>query len=310
MKRKHVAIGIIIFILSLFVGFWGYADSYITALSVSGNLPHSLTTDVPLVSGNTFHTEFFSPYDSLGTVKLRMRGFNRINTNTLVFRLREKGQNDWHVINTYKTDRFPDGGTYPFGFPIIENSHGKIYEIELSTTDGTKENGIGIISGEGNLQSQYLYSRGALLKDKHLLVWFMGEKMKELLFSWPHVLYWSMILSPAIILAIDTKKMKRFLSQIPFMLLVYVILVYALDPMEIHSNIILFIGAGVGIVSLRKKQPHWPFIIGIIGIIGVIITEATGAMVEATRFSNVVFISLVTGMFLMLISQHKGKRQS
>jgi len=296
MKSKQLAVGIIIFILSLAVGLWGYADSYITSLSARDNLSRSSATDIPLVPGPTVRTTVIARNDFFGTVKFRIKGFNRINTNTIVFRMREKGQTNWLVTNTYKTDRFPDGDMYPFGFPVINQSKDKIYEIEVYSPDGSNVNGVAVVSGKGNIETEYRYPWAELRSNKKLLFWFAIEKMKELIFSWQHLLYWSMFVVPAVV----------YIFDLPFLFL-FTVAVYGLVPVEMYNNLILFIGVCIGGISIAKKQPEWPFIVSIFSLGLAAVTMAAGLTAFANRFSSVVFIGLLSGVcsFMVLSKEEK-----
>ena len=62
--------------------------------------------DRDLFAGNQISQEFQSPYDNLGIVSLRFKTFNRINNDTLTFRLKEKDNPNWLYSAYYKTDQF------------------------------------------------------------------------------------------------------------------------------------------------------------------------------------------------------------
>lgn len=52
----------------------------------------------------------------------------------LTFKLREKGTTNYYAINTYNPRELNGQSSYPFGFPVIVDSKGKVYEAELSLT--------------------------------------------------------------------------------------------------------------------------------------------------------------------------------
>jgi len=57
----------------------------------------------------------------------------------IVFRIKEKGSNDWFYENTYYFDEPAPAHLYPFGFPMIKDSKDKTYIIELFGVQKFKE---------------------------------------------------------------------------------------------------------------------------------------------------------------------------
>ena len=70
-------------------------------------------------------------------MKVKFNTFDQINLESLIFRIREKNSTDWYYQNKYKTDQINKEIFFPFGFPIIENSQGKVYEIEIESLHST-----------------------------------------------------------------------------------------------------------------------------------------------------------------------------
>lgn len=81
--------------------------------------------------------EIQSHFDNLGIISVRFETYNRINNDTLTFRLRKKGDSEWFYTAQYKTDQFQNRELFPFGFPPISNSKGVVYEFELQSNFGT-----------------------------------------------------------------------------------------------------------------------------------------------------------------------------
>ena len=130
-------------------------------------------------------------FNSLGSVQLTMTTYNRINYDTIRFRLKEAGATEWLVDNSYAVDRFSDGRLYAFGFPVIRDSMGKSYEFELTSSGGTKGNSVGVTGGYHRGGALYVYQKSDLLADKRTLLTFVKAKILSILSDvdfYPYVL--------------------------------------------------------------------------------------------------------------------------
>src|SRR5260221_8552219 len=143
---KKIVIPIVVFIflciIGSVVGVMGYRDANPTSLLIYYDNV-SISPGLILPSKN-LSGEFIATENNLAIVRLRLKTNNRLNTTHLVFRIREKGREDWLVTNTYALDKVPDGLLYPFGFPKIKDSKGRVFKFELSSPDGKSDNAISI----------------------------------------------------------------------------------------------------------------------------------------------------------------------
>jgi len=284
MKINRSIIGFIFTLIALVVGIFGYQDAFITSLSHVTSLPKTQQQNRILPS-SPYRGQFTAANDRLGIVRILVSTEGRINTNTLVFRLRELGSETWLVENTYVTDRFIDGEKYPFGFPIISNSKGKIYEYEFSTNDGSEENTILIVPGNYSLLTEYIYSKSLILTDKQTTFWFLKEKGKEMFSSIPHAGYWMMCLLPVFLL-----------TNIYIFASIFMIGLFAFLPMQIHSNMILWIGLSVLGVTLYKKNYQLPFVLSLITLVVCTAAYFFHAYGIASKLGTIIPILLVIGV--------------
>jgi hypothetical protein len=177
---------IIIFLLLLFSGFLAGLTTYrdLGFLTVEYPLRGNeidWVRDEPLVKGGwTVRGQFTARDNHLGMVALRVRTFNRINNDLIVFRLRESGQKNWPVFNTYFTDRFIDNWLFPFGFPPIADSINRKYEFEISSVNGVPDNGIGFSFWPPQAVSRYVYTWDRLKTNADELRGFIGKKILNL----------------------------------------------------------------------------------------------------------------------------------
>jgi peptidoglycan/LPS O-acetylase OafA/YrhL len=74
--------------------------------------------------------QIYSPEDNLGIIVMHLTAQNSMNK--LIFRIKEKGARDWYATTGYRLSTVGDSKNHPFGFPVIPDSKGKTYEIQLS----------------------------------------------------------------------------------------------------------------------------------------------------------------------------------
>lgn len=76
--------------------------------------------------------EFKATNDRLGVVEIKFNPWPEGIYEPVIFRIKEKGSGDWYYqseyYNTSNTKTF-----FPFGFPVISNSKGKTYQIEIES---------------------------------------------------------------------------------------------------------------------------------------------------------------------------------
>lgn len=134
-----------------------------------------------LLSKNKATGEFKARENNLGIVEIRFNDYGRINTDSVVFRLKEKGVNKWYYEQVYKAREFGGYPLFPFGFPIIENSKDKIYFFELESLHGRPGNAIAISTDEPVATLKYKFNIRELLIDKKAFLLFLAKKSGELI---------------------------------------------------------------------------------------------------------------------------------
>lgn len=280
----------ILFIISVIVGLFCYQDSFITSLSETKSLPRTQQY-ISILPQSPYRGQFTASYNRLGIVKIRITTGGRLNTNTVQFRLREIGRKTWLVENTYVTDRFIDGEQYPFGFPVIPDSQGKTYEYELSTNDGSRQNTIAVLPGAYAFQSQYIYSTALIRANTQTTLWFLKEKTLELFGSAPHIGYWIMCFLPLV-----------FITDFYVLASVGMIVLFGFLPMQIHSNMVLWIGVVMFGASVFKKNYAAPFVLTLFTLGVCIVTYLFQAYYIASKLATIIPILLTAGGITTLMS--------
>ena len=179
-------------------------------LDVRGNLDQIVSTRFgELLKGDIVSGKFYSSYPNLGIVSMRFYNQNRDSDDTLAFRIKEEGQEQWYYEAKYKTDQFLPHKLFPFGFPVINDSNGKNYVFQIESLRGATGSGILIDSQPPVFLAKSTYQKADLVNDKRLLLYFLSNKLlnisgdqdillNNILFFLPLVYYVIFILSKGI----------------------------------------------------------------------------------------------------------------
>jgi hypothetical protein len=104
---------------------------------------------------------FKSTENNLGIVLVRFSRFGKVS-DRIIFRIKEKGKDNWYYENTYNADQFQDNQYFTFGFPSIADSKNKSYIFELESVSGKYNNGIGVSLDKPQSALVYKYTRSDL----------------------------------------------------------------------------------------------------------------------------------------------------
>jgi len=160
-------IRVVIIPLTLFIS-WGYltvneiykSDSVFLMLisEYSSNSIQSLKYE-ELLAGDKIQSEFSANQNYLGIIGVRFWNFYRLNSDSVEFKIKRKGEPNWFYSNVYKTDQFQPNDFFVFGFPIETNSKGKTYQFEISSINGIPGDAIGLSPIEPTYVAKYKYPR-------------------------------------------------------------------------------------------------------------------------------------------------------
>lgn len=129
--------------------------------------------------GEKINGVFYSRDNNLGIVAIRFNTYGRINKDKLIFRIKEKGANNWYYENAYKVDQFQPNNFFTFGFPIIKDSKDKIYIFQLESTKGKKKDAVAISNISPIFLMKYQYPKQELLSNRTRLIFHLWQKFKE-----------------------------------------------------------------------------------------------------------------------------------
>lgn len=229
MKNK-VLIGAVLVLSFLILSFvYLYSRSNITVINSS--LPDKVVAQKvsdEFTKGKEIKGEFVSSQNYLGQFLLRFYTYNRINTDEITFRIKDKAQDSWYYEHTYKTDQFLPDNLFTFGFPIIPDSKGKTYVFEIESVNGTPEESVTLSKIEPLAALSFQYPKKLLIKNPNVAIEFLQNKIKYLV--------------------IDREMIIQFLIYVNFILLI-LILEYILLKETFDSRFRIRVGGSTIIIA-------------------------------------------------------------
>lgn len=153
---------------------------FLTTLYADTSFPNHFDFS-PLLKGNEVDLEFKAKYDDLGQVQFLFDNGKKVNNDILTFSIREKGLGDWYYSANYETAKMDVGQFFPFGFPVIKNSRGKIYEIRISSLRGTLSDSVSFSANPKYFQSIYSFPSSYLRTHLNFIPRFLMTKVQNYL---------------------------------------------------------------------------------------------------------------------------------
>ncbi len=127
----------LVLVLLLIVGFKkikDFQDYDLTVIVESHGFADKENKD--LFKGEKVIDQFKAKNNNLGIISVKFNTKGKINNDRLLFRIKEINKENWYYVNFYNVDQFQNDQYFPFGFPQIKDSKGKIYQIEIESSNG------------------------------------------------------------------------------------------------------------------------------------------------------------------------------
>ena len=200
-------------------------------------------TSNPLYAHQSVIGKFTAKENNLGIIAVRFYNFNNISNDVVIFRLRQAGSSQWIYENTYKVDQFQPNKLFTFGFPVIANSKGKIYEFDITSIMGKKNDAIGLSTSGPTFVTEYKFTKSELLLNKFNLIKIFAEKLfysgsdisysiSYLVFLLPFIIYMTRLISARNnIFQIFSKRQDNYILLLIYLLTLLVLIncVYRLN---------------------------------------------------------------------------------
>jgi len=180
----------IVFIFLIFVWLYFVITHLISIGYFSATLEGGLTDKFlgdyrgdPLMKGDVVLLDYPSRYPMFGMMEVRFNTFNRDNDDVLEFRIKKPGEDNWYYKETYKSIQFQTGKVFPFGFPVIADSNGKTYHIEIESLHGSTESAVSIKTPlfKSVIVGKHVFSMEQLSSNPKLFVYFIYHKILNIL---------------------------------------------------------------------------------------------------------------------------------
>lgn len=223
-----------------------------------------------LLKGSSVKGQFVGKDNHLGILMLRFNNFVKPDysgEDVLQFRIREKGQQNWQYVNNYRSGLLEHQLLFPFGFPIIENSSGKIYEFEITSLYGNNRNAIAINEQRPTIITGYQYPRVEITGSKKRAISFALKKVNSLFTDVDFILFSFLFLIPFVFYILGKFIIKRFGYTNSAFPLVVIFLMFAdiLLLKEVYIGILLIILIGwVLLIKMCRLESTVSFLVAFI----------------------------------------------
>lgn len=152
-----------------------------------------------LVAGEIISGEFTAKNNNLGIVTVRFDTSNRVNNDILKFRVKENGNAQWYYSNDYQTKVFTNDNFFPFGFPKISNSMGKIYQWEIESVNGKKGDAVMLSKNEPVLQVKYEFIQKEIASSPKTFTLFLIKRVGDIINNTEYLPLLAVFFSPFIV---------------------------------------------------------------------------------------------------------------
>ena len=115
--------------------------------------------DNHLFKGEKISGKIKATENNFGILLFRFAQLSGNVKDTVVFRIKEEGKEDWYYVNNYRANQFQPDQYFTFGFPPFKNSKNHTYVFEIESLSGTYKNGIGVSLREPQVALAYKYTR-------------------------------------------------------------------------------------------------------------------------------------------------------
>lgn len=132
-----------------------------------------------ILKGGAVNFEFKAKYNNLGQIQFLFDNHNRINSDVLIFYIKEKGSNNWYSQNYHDTSKMDIGQFYPFGFLPIKDSKDKTYEVRIVSRDGIPGNSVSLSGTVNQYQLVYYFPLSFLKQNVRFVPLFMYQKLEN-----------------------------------------------------------------------------------------------------------------------------------
>ena len=147
-----------------------YKDIRINKLFNYSSIPKNIQKEKTFIKDentiSAYNIAFTATDDYLGAVVVLLKNIYR-NEGRVTFKIREEGSEQWLHTNNYDYNYFKKLNKYILGFPVIENSKGIRYEVNLSFIDSHSDEFLDIFDEKIKhpLKAKYVFPKKIVFDD-------------------------------------------------------------------------------------------------------------------------------------------------
>lgn len=101
----------------------------------------------------------------------------------LVFRIKEALSDNWYYVNTYKIDKQEDDFPNAFAFPIIHDSKGKTFYIEMELAKSNSSKNLYLNTDNYTLKTEHFINKELFIANPLFTVNFLKSKLLTVLYN-------------------------------------------------------------------------------------------------------------------------------
>lgn len=236
-RHRNIIVVLFGFLLILIVGFKkinDFGDYYPTVIVTNNQFDSKQNKQ--LLNGETIKQEFKSKYNNLGIISIKFDTNYKINKDILQFSIKEVNSDNWYYKNKYSVEEFQNNKYYSFGFPEIEGSKDKKYQVEITSLKGINGESVSVVMNDSYLLTRYSFPKAYLLQNKNKIPQFFFDKAKSFFDNIGYKNYvYILILSLILWLVLTNKNIKsiiflnkKHIFEYIFLLVSFVIFVFLL----------------------------------------------------------------------------------
>lgn len=261
--------------------------------------------------GTILRGEFISEYNNLGIVGLPIESIDwgdPTDEREYVFRIREKGSASWITENRYKTNSFYRVDIFPFGFPTVINSKGKIFEFEFVSNNQSQPIQLHIGSRGSFIVSKYHFSKNSIITNFSSFKVFLEKKIiyslafGEVLYSF--LLYLCLPIFYLLSIGLGMVLKKTVFAFFFFPILIYIFML----PNKNDFAFFTLISIWVLIIYKSKLSNNINFYMSIFFLLITYILVNLNISLPAEKFVEFAYMFLCIGIIIELKSLSSNKK--
>ncbi len=256
--------------------------------------------------------KFKSKDDYLGIVSINFNKRQKMQEGRVIFRIKEEGSAHWYYQNSYNAKEFNDLSFYPFGFPIINQSKGKNYVVEIELEKANQHNKYLQLNSFGPaLGSHHKFPKGPLIENRNAFAAFLSKKLANIVESNYQVFASTIFLYPLIFYLL-WKVAKNKHTRRGFLLLIVLTAFFDALFVPQFTDLAYLTISMLWILLLRKLDLSLKitFYVGFIMLVLCIISHITNNGFIAEKFGAWALMFMAVGLIMSIAEMIKTERRS